>query len=493
MDFSGMVGHAVRRLANQVPNVGSTAIEIALAASARQAVAKTKQTGNVRSKENFVIPTGYVAFDSTSFGNFPYCWQDPMTQAFNSLTYEWISAGLLAGTNPVQQDGVFTNRFLSVFASMSYTLSTADQKLLDQASADAIAQQQVVLAAWRTAFGSVPSGSTASPPIDLVIEQIVDYWASPPTSLNALLGSADPIALLNTIPPNGTLVVPPLLAYLNQINSAVPLLNEVTQNNGLQQSALAALQSPNSGNGGLMLNSDDGVVPRYCVTPSVSEIIAGLSAQTGGVHLALAVCAGAAGNLGVGVNGSAPVTMRPDQLIALAVPNGTNLFAAALAGSGAVSQITAGFFGVTIVNFGPAPFSSTALQNWMWKQSVTQAIADGAADVSGFKFSPEPGYSFGPDGDLCYLTSAIISNNPCLTVELPASAAADVMAAASANPGTQLSFLGRALGTMGTNRGYRLTSGAASAGRAKIVAKPGAIGAGIDACAYVLAVKTACI
>jgi hypothetical protein len=129
---------------------------------------------------SFVLPSGYKPFSIGGLGNFPYYWRDPGSFSFNETTYGWITAALKAGCMPVQLDEVFTNRFLSAFGRISYSLSTKEGSDLRGASEDALDKQSALLEVWQSAFDTFPpSDAIGSRPIDLIMIQITQTWRRP--------------------------------------------------------------------------------------------------------------------------------------------------------------------------------------------------------------------------------------------------------------------------------------------------------------------------
>src|SRR5262245_66300771 len=107
---------------------GLSTIATALATAANAAIAP-RALGRAPAA-SVVISPGYAPFSSGALGSFPYYWQTPSELKFNATTYQWIGAGLKAGANPVELDGVFANRFISALSSIVYMNSTADQAQL---------------------------------------------------------------------------------------------------------------------------------------------------------------------------------------------------------------------------------------------------------------------------------------------------------------------------------------------------------------------------
>lgn len=441
------------------------------------------------------IPAGYRPFSVGALGNFPYYWQDPATLLFNTKTYQWIAAGLKAGSNPVQLDGFFTNRFIRLLGSISYGLSTADQAQLDRAQATATNEQRALLQAWRSAFGALPGDAAGSPVINLIMEEIACTWASPATDLNTLSAAADPSVLLNRTPPAGQSVLSALCDYLAAIKSSVPLLNEVTRNSGLLSRALTALQDPTTENGALML-SDRSLVPAYAVQTPVHDILAGLAMTTESrtVRLALDVKSGGIGAHEVAINGGVTARVPTTQILGLGSRASNDILGSILSVGGAQDtvRVTADFPGVTTVCFAPCAFLIGAFKNWFWTEPIIQAVRNGKNDVSGFKFTPDPPFDLSEEGPVGCVTSVIISRNPSIKVATSQPLGSRLADAVTSTPGGELSFLGRSLGTLGAADGYELAEVRSTPSEQVTLRPVPNLGSGVlvDARAWVLAVKT---
>lgn len=439
------------------------------------------------------IPVGYKPFSIGALGNFPFYWQDPANLRFNAKTYQWITAGLKARSNPVQLDGVFTNRFTDVLSTICYTLSTADQDQLDKDQAAASDQQRELLQAWLSAFGALPSDAAGSPVINLIMEEITNQWAAPATDLNELLDAANPSVLLNKTPPAGQPVVATLKHYLSTIASSVPLLNQVTRNTGLCSRALAALQTPTLANGALAL-SDGRLMPAYTVQTSVDDILAGLAATTIGrtIRLVLALSSPGDGALDVSINRGVTARVPASEILKLEPIGSGDIVSSILMASDVAGTVTADFLGTTTVSFAPANFSTETLRDWFWTEPIRQALKNGKSDVSGFKFAPEPPFDLSENGPVGCVTSVIISRNPSINVQMSLPHMVKLADAVKNTAGAELSFLGRSLGTLGADDGYELAKVPSAAGD-QVTLQPaadGISGINIDSRAFVLAVKT---
>jgi hypothetical protein len=396
-------------------------------------------------------------FFTGSLGNFPYYYLDPNTLLFNSLTYNWINANLKNNTPPIMQgSGYFTNYFISALSSVSYSLSSADQAALSAATQNVNNQQLSLLLAWKGVFGKIPAPTGGLLPVDIILNTVCTTWASPAVTLAALLSTANPGALLNKIPAGAQSIIVPLGNYINASNSCTSLRNASSMNNGYLQSALAALQSPASANGGLAAN-DENIYPAYSVLTPLPDIIAALSNSANTIVLNMTISKLANGQVSVSLNGGPGFNANVDDLFSIVLADNTNFFSNLVSTSSAPVQMKMTFTGVTMVNFGPVPFNSTTGQNWYWMTPIINAITNTGNDVTGFVFSPGPGIDFTNAGPFGFLSGVAISNQPSFQIVATGVTTNKIQAAVQESSTAKVSFLNAQLGDPATTYSLNYT------------------------------------
>ena len=388
------------------------------------------------------------AFDNTgASGNFPYVWQNPTNLQFNTLTYDWIDGSLKPGTAPLQfaQGTNFTNLYLQVAMDIVWSLSTADQATLNQAQASATQQQAALLNVWRSAMGSLPSGST---PIDGILQIITQTWAAPPTTLNAIQNSVNIGQLLNNTPASGQPILPALAAYLNALGSSVALQNNVTANNAYLKRAINAIQNPTAANGGLALDSGT-IQPAYSVSTAVNVIenaMAPANQDANTVALDMTVMNASSSEYKVQISGSVGFDIPIFDFLTIGVESNANYFHDQMATSQNQTSVAMSFPGVNLVTFGPTAFTQAGTSSgWFWMDPVSEAIANGypAKDVSGFKFSLKPSIDLSDAaGAFSYTSGVAISNYPTITVTVQGSNYQSIQTTFEQSVSTSVSFLG---------------------------------------------------
>lgn len=388
-----------------------------------------------------------TGFTVGSLGNFPYYWQNPANLKFNHLTYDWISANLLANTSPAQlgSGNGFTNLYIEALGSISYQLSTADQAQLTKAQQNATNQQAALLSAWQAAYGTIPPATPTQQPIDIIMNTIATTWASPATTLSAIQSSHNLNALLNNMPASGKTIAPVLAQYLNALGSSISLQNATTMNTGYVQQALAAVQSPSSSNGGL--STDDGNEnPSYAVSTQLADILNGLQDTSNAVALSLGVSRYSSSEYRVSINGSSGFEIPILDFFGLGVGANASYFEDDIATSSNTVDIQMTFPGVTSVNFGPTGYNMSTGQDWYWMEPITEAIANGTNDVSGFKFSPNPQIDFSANGPFGLLTGVAIATYPTVVISVTSSDYQSIATTFQQSTSFEVSFLGIPLG-----------------------------------------------
>ncbi|MEA3035878.1 MAG: hypothetical protein QOH04_1643 [Sphingomonadales bacterium] len=387
------------------------------------------------------------AFQVTGQGQFYYNWQDSVNiDRFNKQTYNWISSNVKAGGAPIMLDQSFNNLYLQVIQSIYYGLSSADQSVLNNASANSVQQAGAVQRAWKSAFGSLPAASANQTPIQAIAAQIVT-WASPTTTLQAIRKSTNINNLLNNVPAGADAVVPVFVNYLNALGPAVSLQDTLNANANYLQAAVNAIKSPSTGNGGLTLN-DGSVVPAYQVTTQVSDILNSLKSGTPQVSVEMTVSRSTEDEFRVSVSGSTGFSIPILDFLTIGVSGEASYFSDNLATTSNETSVSMTFPGVNYVTFQPVAMTlSGNTSSWFWVDPIRQAIANTGKDVSSFKFAPLPNVDFTAVGAFGYLQGVVISSYPTITITTKTSNYQKVQKTFEQSSSVSVSFLGIPLGS----------------------------------------------
>ncbi|PHS05908.1 MAG: hypothetical protein COA88_11570 [Kordia sp.] len=350
-------------------------------------------------------------FGVGGLGNFPYYWQDPFNLSFNSDTYNWISANLKAGVNPIAQasGSTFTNLYIDVLSKISYSLSPTSTTELTDASNNIITQQQNLLRIWVSVYGSAS--------IDSLINTIINTWTSPPITLLDLQNSNNLTTDLNQVPVSGMPILPILTNYIDALNKSTSLINASSSNSGYLSAALAALQTPNRTNGGILL-SDNSVQPAYVITTPLQDILNGLKNTSNTNTIEVTIDRVNDNVISVEVPGQPAFNIHPNDFLKMSVNSDSDLFSTILKKSIGPVKLDLSFSGVTMVYFQPVAFNKSNNENWFWTQPVIDAIKNGSTGVTGFKFLPKPNIDFSEEGPYGFLTGVAISNSPTIDLKV---------------------------------------------------------------------------
>ena len=471
------------------PALGSLAGFANFASNALENAANTAQSILVAPPPSRATTTAtsgeFRAFTVGALGNFPYYWQNPRNLSLNSKTQNWIQSALKANADPVELNGIFTNLFISALSKVRYSLSTADAAKLNNESALIQQQQTALLLAWQTAFGQLPSGPQ---PINAVMDEITNTWATPSTTFSALKLSTDITRTLNTVPASGQSVLPSLATYLNTLGSS-PLTNATAMNNAYVAQALDAVQSPNIANGGVPV-SNGGIEPAYLVATPLSQILADLNGTDGKFTMPMAVSRSTSGKYIVVPESKVTATVPATGFLSIKTKSNPDLFQNKITAVGQTSKVMASFENVAKVYFGPVPFSMSTGKSWFYAEPIVQAIRNTGKDVSGFKFSPMPQIDFSKAGPFGMVTGVLISKNPKVSITMSDQTFAAIWPDLQSGATHEVYFLGRSLGDTADCTVSTVPDAATSSTTVTFTPTSVSTPDSVTSTAYVLGVKT---
>lgn len=436
-----------------------------------------------------------VAFQVGALGNFPYVWQNPSNLEFNHLTYAWINSSLAANTTPAAlDDALFTDEYRRAITAVTYQLSNADREKLNAAQALAVKQQAALLNAWVAAYGALPQAAAGQQPIDAVVSTIATTWASPATTLAAMGEAVDLSQLLGNTPASGVPILPVLAEWLGAMDSVIPLQNAQTMNTAYLAKVCAAVNKPAVSNGAL-LTDDNLLHPAYAfaASSSVSAIENGLSG-TSNVEMSMSVDRSSASEFTVSLDGQTSFSIPVDDFITVNVSASASYFKDTIATSENTVSVDMQFSGVTLVNFGPLPFDPSTLQNWYWMAPITEAIANGSSDVTGFVFGVDPGTKdFSTSGPFGYLKGIAIANYPTVRIAVTSSEYEKINTVFQSQINVDVSFIGISLASGSASSYSNVTSVDHSSQTVTITLNPPPAliaGKATDSTAWILGVQT---
>lgn len=393
-----------------------------------------------------------------SLGLFPYYWKDPNTQTVNLKTYNWIKTNIEAQSNPYAQasGSTFPNLFIDAFSKISYCLSKADRDELTKASENIWKEEKELINIWTLVYGAIqPEKGKAI--IDMIIDIIVSTWKSTVTTLAKLQLSSNLNSFLDKTPASGLPILPILLNYINALNRSVSLQNATSLSTGYLKNALAAVQSPNSNNGGIQLN-DNSIQPAYVINTPLQKILDGLKDTSKSITITATASYIDDNEISFKIPNNAPFEIHPHDFLKMTVKSDPNYFIKLLKQSNTPIKIDLSFRGVTMVYFQPVAFSKSQNKNWYWSEPIVEAIRNGNSDVSGFKFLPTPSIDFSEDGPFGFLTGVAISNFPKIDLQLNSSAHKDIVAIVQDSTTIDIELLGNAVESVSSEPNMKKSS-----------------------------------
>ncbi|WP_299617257.1 lamin tail domain-containing protein [uncultured Tenacibaculum sp.] len=376
-------------------------------------------------------------------GNFPYYWQNPNNLQFNLKTLKWINSLLAPDQVPYEfaPGSTFTNQFIKALAAISYSLSKADQTVLNDANSNAVDQQGALLRQWNEIYG-LPSGNH---PIDEIMSTICNEWASePPVTLMDIQSATNLNQLLGNTPASGKPILPLLANYLNALGSAVSLQNAVSLNNGYLAKALDAVQNPSAKNGGLTIGSE--TYPAWEVATPISDIINSLKSSNK-IELNTEVSRYDEEQFTVSVSGGTGFRIPILSFFTLGIGGNASYFQDEIAISENSISINMTYSGPTLVQYAPLAFEKSTNKNWFFMEPILDAIKNKDNDVSGFKFSPNPQIDFDRNGDFGLTSGVAIANYPSIVIKVTGSNYERIEKEFRQETKVKMSFLGIPLGS----------------------------------------------
>lgn len=442
-----------------------------------------------------VSGTNLENFHVGALGNFPYYWQDPANLKFNQKTYDWISHALEArkAGNNIALKGVFTNEYLQAITSISYSLSSADQTKLNTINANTTAQQTALLNAWKAAYGILPTPAQGSTVIDEIVSAIRKDWTTDPsTTLAQMQKSRNLQSLLGNAPASGQTIIPVFANYLQAIGAGISLVDSVTLYTGLISDLKDAINQPSKDNGGVEINSGTHYLPAYPVATSTSAIINGLKDSSNAIKLKMNVSEYNSSEAKVSVNGGVAFNIPFLSFFTLGTSTHASYFKDTLIQNSSSIEVEMDFTGVTLVEFGPKEYDVSSREGWLYADPIKKAIANGANDVSGYKFSPNPNIDFSKNGPFGYLSAVGISNYPTIKITLKSSSYQSVVSVFNSQSSWNVSFLGIPLASGGASYSKTDVSVNSSNNEVTITLSPPqnlVAGTALDSVGYVLGVQ----
>lgn len=354
--------------------------------------------------------------DEGLLGDFPWFWNNAGT--FNGLTYNWLnnlisynSDGYLQATG-----GSFINDYYNVMMDINYVLSPQDQSALNNATNAAATIVNTTVSDFVALFGPIPAQYTSSSSATMnYIISVVLSWGVPGLTLNQLRTSTNPMALLPNIPFGAASVVNDVMSYLNATTSVQNIQSAVISYNAqITQIKNNLNPAPPTAKPGWMLTTTNGQVPvpAFNISPSTASIQNALYPTGGGNSFSVSlnvskldqntVKVSASG----GIGGSGWIDFFK---LSGGVSASYNAFSFDQQTTDCSIKMT--YNGVTAVTPAGYQYDVTSGTGWWDPAPIKQAV-NYSPSVSGYKFTPQPPYNFGANGNFGFISSLIVSQQP---------------------------------------------------------------------------------
>lgn len=429
------------------------------------------------------------------FGNMKYDWkiQGRDGSFFNHQTHRWINAAFEENSEPLELSESFSGLYEIALGNIGYRFSNIDADTQLQRDKDIGFWEEKLIDAWFKIYSKLEG-------ISVIVETIERDWADPSTKLDQIRHSEDLNALLKNVPASGAPIVPIFANYLNALESVVPFEQIEDANFSYLADARASVESPNSDNGGLILDDNPGIfVPYFHVSPNPLDIVESLKDESRAVNISTSVStAPSFGYYDVRLVDGAEFSIAKRDFLTIEINGHDDVFDSHIATTNNEINVKLSFYGVTLVSYGPRIFDQLTSKGWLWMQPIIEAVLDAQIDneddrVSGFKFLIDPNIDFSRNGPFGYSMGAVISNYPRIEIEVRGSNVAEIESVFEPFETVKISFLGVDLAVEGRDSAYRKSIEAdAGAGKIAMTFTPPPeliAGRGVNATAWVLGIQ----
>lgn len=397
----------------------------AVASQAEQALG---QQGNVALTP---IQTGGLGF------NYDYLVTNTSGSSMVRSTYSLLDSTVVNGSlpNTVALGTPFSDALMLLLQDMSWTLSTADQNAVTQASGHAASAQATLLTQYQGIFGPITPAqlqvAKVATPLDYVIDyQVRQVWSGtlaankPPLNIEA--GSRNLQAQLPFMPSSATPLLTPLMAYINAMETVWPLLNTQSSANYEVGKIIANIQAPTTANGGITTwdpstpNNDPQHAVGYTTSPTSDALVNALGAATpptSSLTINFEASYSHSSTVKVNVTDEASIVLPIDDFIFGEGSGGSKFNLFSHKGTGTDASVSAVFGNPTLVHVTPEAYDQANGVGWYLAGLVSQAVANtGNAAVTGYQFASKPAYDFAAGGDFGRSLSLAVSQYPTITV-----------------------------------------------------------------------------
>lgn len=392
----------------------------------------------VTEKANQSVPNMDITpinFNTRGDFNFIY---DVKVNTFNENTYDYINSLATPSTDgdgSLQLSGVFSNIYSQVMTGIAYVLSQADQQRLNEAATNSAAQANALVTEYQTTFGEITEADITAaaakvPSVSDAVSYVIDYkfmyvWSGremkgeSPLPTAQVLASRDINEQFPWIPASAQPLVNLLVNWLNVDEGVAPIRDSQSNGKWLLQQLRSNTQQPTSANGGMTLLSTQGTEAPgvgFDINVASQEILNGLRNEGQAINVNIAASKTSQSTLNVNVEGQGGGTLPLMDFLSLSASGGASYDMFSFHGAGESATVEVTYPGFVAVPMAPTDFDQSNGLGWYDASPIQQALKNGDADVTGFKFVTSPAVNLKRGGGFGRLTSLLISNYPTIKI-----------------------------------------------------------------------------
>ncbi|MBE9212015.1 hypothetical protein IQ247_04685 [Plectonema cf. radiosum LEGE 06105] len=395
-----------------------------LAEKANQAVTSTPDSSDA------IIP---IQFGEK--GDFNFYWE-VQSGTFNSLTLDYInSLATPGGENSLKVHDSFSDAYVRLLDSISYSLDSKDKEKLSQATSDTNSEANALVTQYKTTVAPITDtdkkeAKDAGLDIYTDVDYVINYkflylWSGCktqkklPLSLDELNKARDLNSQFPMIPASAKPLVNLLAKWLNVNSEVLSLQDSVNRNNWILTQLKNYTEKPSKDNGGIETLLKDGTKKErigYKINLAGNEIVNEIKNTSQKINISMSAKKLSEDAMNVSVEGSGEVNIPIVDFFSISGSGKAkyDMFSANGTSEGANIEIT--YPGFVRIPISPVEFQQDALKGWYYPKIIQEAKKNTDKDVSGFKFSPKSPYNLDKNGEFGRLTNLLISNYPTIKI-----------------------------------------------------------------------------
>lgn len=365
---------------------------------------------------------------------------------FNQGTFDYVSARVAKGkvmpyTAELSSSGGFSNAYSSVITSLYYNLSTADIQQLSNVTMAAQIEAMLMVSAYEIAFGNITAdqldsaideyGNWITGKPDYVVDVVAGgRWSGKqkaglaPLSYTQMAYTANLDSLLPDTPAGAAATIQNLRIYLDKIKSITRLADSASNGAWTIAQIRNNTTGPSAANGGMKtVNPNTGEVSsNYQVGYNIPNSIPNIYNDLNNVNRSITILMHLKKTGTVHIDIYTAWDKNKIDTISYNLPDSVSINMYPLSSGQSDQMIEVVYYGFTMINTGPTPWSSNANTGWYFSYPIDQAIANDTQDVTGYQFAVwPPPYNMAPydqGGDFGFITHLLICNYQKLAITM---------------------------------------------------------------------------